>query len=505
MSEQKKVIIIGVDGGTFDLIDRFIDEGRLPFFKRLKEEGVWSRMKSVDQTSRVPISPTIWTSLATGKRAEKHGITSFFNLQSDIKSARLFEIFNNFGYKFGTMGWELTWPPEDYGAFSIPDTMGRDDSALPPKASVIQEMRRSAKKGKPGILKNISFFIKLMKAGVSVKTLLKLSKHAVFTPKDKREKMFERLLLGNIVNEDVYFALMKEYDPQISFFFIPITDTAGHYYWKYFDDVAYPDITDDEKKKFGKYLCKVYEESDRIIARCNETYPDADIFVVSDHGMRPISDGSFETISLKSGSFLEKSQLKGKVDFFHVGLNIVVVAKPGVGIDEDALYSFLKSMQIEPIGKTFFEIVEKDETGRIFIKVRQTDKGEYKDISYEKLTVRMGMNTVLFKEIVELNDIERFADHDEWGIFLAMGRGIRKGIHLEDCDIYDFLPTMLASQNVPLAKDFDGKALDINVEKSAVKYIETYDFLVKQREKKEAADDEIVKEELRRLGYLKDN
>jgi len=504
MSSQKKVIIVGVDGGTFDLIDRFIEEGHLPFIKRMKDEGVWSKMRSVDQTSRVPISPTIWTSLATGKRAEKHGITSFFNLQSDIESARLFEIFNNFGYKFGTMGWELTWPPEDYGAFTIPDNMARDDTALPQKASVIQEMRRSAKKGKLSIMKNISFFIRLRRAGVSLKTLFQLSMHAIMTPNDKRVKMFERLLLGNRVNEDVYFALMKEYDPQISFFFIPITDTAGHYYWKYFDDVAYPDITNDEKKKFGKYLLAVYEETDRILARCNKTYPDADIFVVSDHGMRPISDGSFETISLKSGAFLEKAKLKGKVDFFHVGLNIVVVAKPEVGIDEDALYSFLKSMQIEPIGKTFFEIIEKDETGRIFIKVRQTDKGEYKDFSYENLKVRMGMNTVLFKDIVEVNDIERFADHDEWGIFLAIGKGIKNGVQIDDCDIYDFLPTLLASQGIPLAKDFDGKALDINVKNIEHKYTDTYDFLVKEREKKESTDDEIVKEELRRLGYLKD-
>lgn len=501
---ENKTIIIGVDGGTFDLIDIFIEEGHLPFFKKMKENGVWARMRSVDQTSRVPISPTIWTSLATGKRPEKHSITSFFNLQSDITSARLFEIFNNFGYKFGSMGWELTWPPEDYGAFTIPDTMARDDSTLPAKVSVIQQMRRSAKKGRTSLFENISFFFRLKNAGVSNTTLLSLISHTLNTPNDRREKMFKRLILGNRVNEDVYFSLMKEYDPQISFFFIPITDTAGHYYWKYFDKKLYPDIPESEKEKYGGYLLEVYRETDRILSRCASEYSDADIFVVSDHGMRAISDGSFETLSLKSGAFLEASMLKDKVDFFHVGLNIVVVAKPGGGIDENALFSFLKSMQIEPIGKSLFELVEKDETGRIFIKVRQTDKGEYEGLSYENLTIRIGMKKAAFKDIIEINDIERFADHDEWGIFLAMGRGIKRGVKLEDCTIYDFLPTLLSSKGLPISRDFDGKDLRINIEAGEPKYTDSYDFLVKKREKRESTDDEAVKEELRRLGYLKD-
>ncbi|KUK50413.1 MAG: Type I phosphodiesterase/nucleotide pyrophosphatase, partial [candidate division TA06 bacterium 32_111] len=136
----KKVIIVGIDGGTFTLIDRFIDKGKLPFFKFLKENSIYSFMDSVDQDTRVPISPTIWTSLATGKSAEKHKIVSFFNLQQDIQSARLFEILNHYGLTVGTFGWELTWPPEDYGGFTIPCSMARDNRTFPSYLSPIMEL-----------------------------------------------------------------------------------------------------------------------------------------------------------------------------------------------------------------------------------------------------------------------------------------------------------------------------------------------------------------------------
>ncbi len=138
---KKKVIIIGIDGGTFLLIDKFINEGKLPFFKFLKESSIYSDMYSVEQDTRVPISPTIWTSLASGKKAEKHKIVSFFNLQRDIRSARWFEILKHYGYSVGTFGWELTWPPEDYGGFTIPCSMARDNRTFPPYLSPIMELR----------------------------------------------------------------------------------------------------------------------------------------------------------------------------------------------------------------------------------------------------------------------------------------------------------------------------------------------------------------------------
>lgn len=500
---MKKTIIVGMDGGTFSLIDKYIEQGYLPFIKKVMDEGVSALMRSVDQNTRVPISPTIWTSLATGKTADKHGIKSFFNLQHDIKSARLFEILKEYGYSVGNWGWELTWPPIDYGAFNIPCAMARDDRTIPASVSVIQEMRRSTKKGKTGIFRNISYFIKLKSLGISNNTMNALISFYLKPPADRKERILKRMLIGNRINEDVFVALCRKYQPDVSFFFIPTTDSSAHYFWKYADKENFPDIPDAEREKYGDFLLDVYMEADRKLERFHKMNPDADLFIISDHGMGPIREGSFETISLKSNVFLREAEIADKVDFFHVGLNIVVVPKEGSRMSVDWLYNYLANMKILKADKPLFEIIEKDSTGRIYIKIQQKDKGFYDDYPLDGLEVRMGTKKLRMKDIVDINDLERSADHHQDGIFMAMGKGIEHQGRIEKCEIYDFLPTLLSVMDIPLAEDFDGRDLKLK-QNNAKEAVKTYDHLLAAGERVENSDDTLVKEELRKLGYLKD-
>ena len=55
---NEKVIILGVDGATWDLIDPLIARGELPHFRELKERGAWGEV----QTTYLG-SPVIWTAI----------------------------------------------------------------------------------------------------------------------------------------------------------------------------------------------------------------------------------------------------------------------------------------------------------------------------------------------------------------------------------------------------------------------------------------------------------
>ncbi len=501
---MKKAIIIGIDGGTFSLIDKYIKQGALSYLAKVMRNGVSAYMRSVDQDTRVPISPTIWTSLATGKTADKHGIKSFFNLQQDIKTARLFEILKSKGMSKGNWGWELTWPPVDYGSFNIPCAMARDDRTIPSSVSVVQEMRRSTKKGRTGLFRNISYFLRLKKLGVSTATMNSLIGFYLKPPIDKKQRMLERMLIGNRINEDIFISLCRKYQPDVSFFFIPSTDSAAHYFWKYSDNENFPDIDKADREKYGHYMHRVYEEADRKIERIHMMNPDAALFIISDHGMGPIREGSFETLSLRSSAFLREAEIQDKVDFFHVGLNIVVVPKENTGMTVDWLYNYLSNMKIVEAGMPLFEVIEKDSTGRIYIKVQQKDKGFYDKHTLETLHVRMGTKKIPMKDIIDVNDLERSADHHPDGIFMAMGKDIKKHADRGRCSIYDFLPTFLSYMNIPLAEDFDGNDLNITG-RPGNSTVASYDNLLEAGERVENSDDSLVKEELRKLGYLKDD
>lgn len=65
-----KLLVVGWDGATFDLLDPWIAAGELPNLARLIRDGVRGQMRSVPNTNSGPA----WTSVATGLNPGKHGI-----------------------------------------------------------------------------------------------------------------------------------------------------------------------------------------------------------------------------------------------------------------------------------------------------------------------------------------------------------------------------------------------------------------------------------------------
>ena len=76
---EQKLVIIGFDGMDPDLVREWMDQGRLPTFKRLADQG---GLYPLD-TTHSPESPTAWASFATGVNAGKHNIYDFLVRDTD--------------------------------------------------------------------------------------------------------------------------------------------------------------------------------------------------------------------------------------------------------------------------------------------------------------------------------------------------------------------------------------------------------------------------------------
>jgi predicted AlkP superfamily phosphohydrolase/phosphomutase len=70
---RRRVMILGIDGGTLTVIRPLVEAGLLPTLARLMEGGSWGNLKSTIP----PITPPAWTSLSTGTYPGKHGIYDF--------------------------------------------------------------------------------------------------------------------------------------------------------------------------------------------------------------------------------------------------------------------------------------------------------------------------------------------------------------------------------------------------------------------------------------------
>lgn len=119
LNRSVKILLIGWDGADWGIIDPLIEAGRMPRLAKFREEAAWGKIRSGSPT----LSPLLWTTVATGKRPEDHGIVHF--LVRDPATGRavpitsrfrrvkaLWNIFTDFDLTSTWIAWWATWPAE---------------------------------------------------------------------------------------------------------------------------------------------------------------------------------------------------------------------------------------------------------------------------------------------------------------------------------------------------------------------------------------------------------
>ena len=72
-SNRSRFLLIGWDAADWQVIHPLLDAGLMPNLQRLIEGGVMGNVASLSPL----LSPILWTSIATGKRAYAHGVSGF--------------------------------------------------------------------------------------------------------------------------------------------------------------------------------------------------------------------------------------------------------------------------------------------------------------------------------------------------------------------------------------------------------------------------------------------
>jgi len=69
----RRVVVLGLDGLSPDILEPLLAEGKLPHFERLRRRGGYARLR----TTNPPQSPVAWATFATGLRPGNHGVFDF--------------------------------------------------------------------------------------------------------------------------------------------------------------------------------------------------------------------------------------------------------------------------------------------------------------------------------------------------------------------------------------------------------------------------------------------
>ena len=113
-SGKRKILLIGWDAADWRVINPLIEAGKMPAIESLINRGVMGNLATI----RPMLSPMLWTSIATGKRAYKHGIHGFAEPRPDgdgiqpisnlsRKAKAFWNIFHQSGMSGHVVGW---WP-----------------------------------------------------------------------------------------------------------------------------------------------------------------------------------------------------------------------------------------------------------------------------------------------------------------------------------------------------------------------------------------------------------
>ncbi len=274
-----RVVIIGIDGGTFDIINPLVSQDKLPNIAFLLKNGAHGRLK----TTIPPMTFPAWNSFMTGVNPGKHGVfdfteripgtyrVRFLNARSR-KAKTIWTLASEAGKRVCVMAVPVTYPPEKINGYMISgfDAPGVDakanyESVYPPE--LLDEINRNV--GQYIISSNIMKEIEAKDYDKALDIVLKTLKRKIDTA----------LYLYKKEAWDIFSVVFGE------------SDLVGHHYWKFYDESSpfHPGSSVSEKCK--KAIETVYQTIDHAIGEfLKSLYPNTTLIIMSDHGFGGSSD-----------------------------------------------------------------------------------------------------------------------------------------------------------------------------------------------------------------------
>jgi len=133
---KPRVLLLGLDGATFSLLDVLADRGLMPGYRRWKAQGASGSLESTNP----PTTPAAWSSCVTGMNPGRHGVFDFresFHLDrrrpllrgESIRAPRIWDVLAASGRRSCILNFPLIWPPEQVEGVMVCGMMAPEGTA----------------------------------------------------------------------------------------------------------------------------------------------------------------------------------------------------------------------------------------------------------------------------------------------------------------------------------------------------------------------------------------
>lgn len=556
---SKKVLFIGLDGSTFDVLDPLMQKGLMPRLQSFIGEGV----RGLLETTIPPITPTAWVSWMTGKNPGKHGVFEFLlrrkgstALPDQPVSARardglpFWDILGQMGKRAIVTNMPCTYPPTMVNGVMVADFLtprGRQDFTYP--ESLLAEIE--SKFGP------YQLYITEVYARGKVDNIL--------------NQLFDELEYKTRVNR----YLMDNYDWDVLATHYWGTDRFQHELWHLLDE-SHPYF---DRKEHNTYINRINEYWHAVDTTLGELFdavgPETTVYMGSDHGFGPIKKFlCFNVWLIEEGLLVLKrdAMTRFKRALFKLGLTPDLAYRSAmklglahlrlsVGVSnrsslmklanalmlslDDVDWSRTKAFSKGNYGQIYVNLKGREANGvvepgapyeqvmrEVSDKLRQLIDPETRQPLIGPIWRREDLYTG--PHIAESPDLQflpsdmsnkplgtldltsnkfitpvygNSGDHRMHGIFLGRGPELRRGAGVEGARIIDYAPTILHSFGVEVPADMDGRVLEeiFTDEYMQQNPVRLTDAAFAETEKVGAMTDEEsdeIRERLRGWGYL---
>jgi predicted AlkP superfamily phosphohydrolase/phosphomutase len=303
--EHPRVVLLCLDGASLDVISPAVAAGRLPNFGRMLDAGASMHLATTRPTQPEPV----WASIMTGMWPSRHGVRGSsryrpFNGDAELEvlpdyvfsqalvrvgllveepyssgslaTQPLWRIAAGYGVRTGLVGLPLTHPATGASGFIISDrfhrradrvvTLDGEPAVSPTRLDDVA--RGVLAEERPDLELRVRLDL-LPWTGESGSTV-------------EADRLHHRLAQQLAAVEDVQLQAVRYAG----------LDAVGHYYLRYARPEAFGDVTEDERRHFGRVLDDYYAYVDMLVGEAIASLSEGDLLmVVSGFGMEPLTVG----------------------------------------------------------------------------------------------------------------------------------------------------------------------------------------------------------------------
>jgi len=322
--EHPEIILVGLDGAEWKVINPLIAKGKLPNLEYLIRNGSFARLK----TLKPAYSPLVWTTIATGKLPGKHGVTDFISYQVPgvsvpvlprkepyytgglvlifrlaaqkgliekipitswaRKAKTIWNICSIYGLENCTLGWWGTYPAEytkgsivsDFFHPSACDALSANNSSNNPAGLTYPDTLYEILLPFVHTENEVSYDI-YSRFINGTEHDWRLSRKSSEKPGYNPEKSLRYAYPEDLTAADIWTNIFRGQSLQFSAVYLNGIDLVSHAAYKYFAEENLPGAG-----KYGLMLEKYYAFTDSLIGEIFASNPRAVKIVISDHGFQ---------------------------------------------------------------------------------------------------------------------------------------------------------------------------------------------------------------------------